>query len=253
MKVYILTKKQTVFIPTIALVIVMCFFTASRGLSVAVLNQGRALPIYCVETKEKKISLTFNAAWNDSDIEEIISILDKYKVKSTFFIVGDWVDRYPSRVKTLFDSGHKIENHSDSHSNMTNMTKQEVIADINACNEKIKTITGTTPTLFRAPYGDYNNNVIKTANALNMIGIQWDIDSLDWKDLTVDEIVGRVVPKVTQGSIVLFHTGTLNTAKALPKIIESLQSKGYKLVPVNELLIKESYTIDHTGRQKLLS
>lgn len=249
MKLLILTKKHLLVAIAVCIALCLVVIGVSKGLSVAVSAPKREIPIYSVATDEKKVALTFNAAWSDSDIDEIISVLKKFKVKATFFIVGEFADKYPEAVRKLSNAGHEIANHSDKHANMTKMKYEDIKADIAASNEKLKKLTGKTPDLFRAPYGDYNNDVVKAAKSLSMFAIQWDVDSLDYKDLSAEDIKKRVVPKVQNGSIVLFHTDTLSTAKALPSIIKELQEKGYELVTVGELIYKENYSIDHTGKQ----
>lgn len=212
-------------------------------------SQDRKLPIYCVDSQEKKLAISFDAAWGNEQTEELIQILDRYNVKTTFFVVGDWVDKYPESVKALADAGHEVCNHSDTHPYMTKLSQEQKIQQLQNCNDKIKAITGVSPTLFRPPYGDYNNGVIEATDSIGMFTIQWDVDSLDWKDPTVDEMVNRVTSKVTNGSIVLFHNGAKNTPAALPKILEKLQADGYTIVPISELIMTENFTIDHAGKQ----
>jgi polysaccharide deacetylase family sporulation protein PdaB len=209
----------------------------------------RQLPIYCVEKDEKVASLTFDAAWGNEDTQELIDILGKYGVRATFFLVGSWVDKYPESVKALFDAGHEIMNHSNKHKHMTRLTRDEIIEDIGACNRKIEKITGVNPTLFRPPYGDYDDKLVTTVRSMGMYTIQWDVDSLDWKDLSAADIRERVLSRVKPGSIVLFHNAALHTPEALPGIIEKLLADGYRLVPVSELIYTGEHTIDHEGRQ----
>lgn len=183
----------------------------------------------------------------------LIDILGKYKVKATFFVVGDWVDKYPESVKALHDAGHEVMNHSNTHAHMSQLSKDEIIADVEACNDKIEAVTGVRPTLIRPPYGEYDDNVITAIRSIGMEPIQWDVDSLDWKDLPASEIIQRVTSKVQPGSIVLFHNAALHTPEALPGILEYLLGQGYSIVPVSQLVLSgeegTDYTIDHTGRQ----
>lgn len=222
---------------------------SSGGKTVETSQSNKLLPIYCTYQTEKIVSLSFDAAWGNEDTEQLIEILNKYNVKATFFLVGSWVDKYPESVKQLSDAGMEIGNHSDSHPNMTNLSKEDMIKQINGCNDKIEKVTGKRPALFRAPYGAYNNSLIEVMDSVNMKCIQWDVDSLDWKDLTADQIYQRVVPKVSEGSIVLFHNAALHTPEALPGIIEALQADGYKIVPISQQLYSGETTIDHEGRQ----
>lgn len=210
----------------------------------------RDLPIYCVDRGEEKlVSLTFDAAWGNEDTEQLIEILDRYGAKATFFVVGSWVDRYPESVKALHDAGHEVMNHSDTHPHMTQISKEKMKAEIDLCNQKIESITGKRPHLHRAPYGDYNNDVIQAVRECGCYTIQWDVDSLDWKDLSATEITKRVTQKVKPGSIVLFHNAAKHTPEALPGILEKLKQDGYYFVPVSDLIFTENFTIDQAGVQ----
>ena len=213
-------------------------------------NTKQALPIYCVQQEEKLASLTFDAAWGNEDTQQLIDILGEYNVKATFFVVGAWAEKYPESVKALADAGHEVMNHSDDHAHFSTLSAEEIRANVTACNEKVAAVTGVTPTLFRCPYGEYDDHVITTLFDMGMYPIQWDVDSLDWKEIPASEIAQRVLERVEPGSIVLFHNAALHTPEALPEIIESLQSQGYTLVPVSQLIYTEGdYEIDHTGRQ----
>lgn len=217
--------------------------------SATVAATQRDLPIYCVQKDSKVCSLTFDAAWGNEDTQQLIDILGKYDIKATFFVVGDWVEQFPESVKALHDAGHEVMNHSDDHPYFTKLSVDEMRAQLEACNDKIQAITGVRPELFRPPYGDYNDQVISTVRACGMYAIQWDVDSLDWKNPTPEEISQRVLERVRPGSILLFHNAAENTPAALPTVIEGLLQKGYTMVPVSQLILREDYTMDHTGRQ----
>ena len=187
--------------------------------------------------------------WGNEDTQELIDILGRYGVRATFFVVGEWVDKYPESVKALHDAGHEVMNHSNTHAHMNQLSAQEIIADVEACNDKIEAVTGVRPTLIRPPYGEYNDQVISAIRSIGMEPIQWDVDSLDWKEISAQEIAQRVTSRVQSGSIVLFHNAALHTPEALPGILECLLQEGYTFVPISELILEEPYTIDHTGRQ----
>lgn len=232
----------------LAAIFLMFYVTCSPRIVGASASQ-RVLPIYSVERDSKAIALSFDAAWGNEDTQLLIDILNQYNVKATFFLVGDWVDRYPESVKQLYDAGMEIGNHSDNHAHFTKLSSEGITADVSACNEKIKAITGAAPTLFRCPYGEYDDHVVSAINSMGMHVIQWDVDSLDWKDLSAEEIYERVTSRAAPGSICLFHNAALHTPEALPSIIEYLLSEGYSIVPISQLIFTENYTIDHTGRQ----
>ena len=209
----------------------------------------RQLPIYSVECRQNLCSISFDAAWGNEDTQQLIDILARYDVKTTFFVVGDWVDKYPESVKALHDAGHEVMNHSNHHDHYNSLTADQIIADITACNEKIAAITGVTPTLIRCPYGEYDDHVIAAIRSMGMEPIQWDVDSLDWKDYDAATICQRVTGKMERGSIALFHNAALHTPEALPDILECLIQKGLTVVPISQLIYWENYTIDHAGRQ----
>lgn len=210
---------------------------------------ARQLPIYCVQRDQKLVAISFDAAWGNEDTETLIEILGRYKVKATFFVVGQWVDKYPESVKALADAGHEVMNHSNTHAHYPQLSAQEVVDDLNACNDKIEAVTGVRPTLVRLPYGDYDDSSINAVRSIGMEPIQWDVDSLDWKEISAQEITQRVTGKVQPGSIVLFHNAALHTPEALPGIIEALVREGYTFVPISQIILDGAYTIDHTGRQ----
>ena len=169
-------------------------------------------------------------------------------MKATFFLVGQWVDKYPESVKALSDAGMEIGNHSDTHPHMAKLSEKQIIDEVSLCTGKIQAITGQEVKVFRCPYGEYDDEVITSLRNMGIYPIQWDVDSLDWKDLSADEIYKRVTTKVEAGSIVLFHNAGEHTPEALPGIIEYLLSEGYEIVPVSELLLPGEYDTDNTGR-----
>ena len=226
----------------------MALFTAiPRAITTAATQ--RDLPIYCVQKDSNVCALTFDAAWGNEDTQQLIDILGKYKVKATFFVVGEWVDKFPESVKALHDAGHEIMNHSDDHAYFTKLSADQIKAQLDSCNSKIEAITGVRPDLFRPPYGDYNDSVVSTVRNCGMYTIQWNVDSLDWKDLEASAISERVLKRIEPGSIILFHNAAKNTPAALPSVIEGLIQQGYTMVPVSQLILRDNYTMDHTGRQ----
>ncbi len=232
----------------LVLAVLLVFALVNSPAVVGVSATRRSLPVYSVERDGKFVALSFDAAWGNEDTEELIDILTSHGVTATFFLVGQWVDKYPESVKQLSDAGMEVMNHSDDHAHFAKLSASEIVENINACNAKIEAITGVRPTLFRCPYGEYDDNVIDTVNGMGMTAIQWDVDSLDWKDLSADEITRRVLDGVEPGSIVLFHNAAKHTPEALAGIIEALQADGYTIVPISQLLLSGEYSIDHTGR-----
>ena len=246
MKYFIITKRQIM----LCMSALMAVIIAAVGSVATFANSDRKLPIYCVETDKKQIAISFDAAWGNDDTEQLIDILKEYDVPATFFVVGAWVDKYPESVKALHDAGHQIQNHSNTHPHMPQLSKEQMKDEIENCNKKIESITDLCPTLFRPPYGDYDNATIETLDSLNMHTIQWDVDSLDWKEnATPDTICSRVTSKVKNGSIVLFHNDADHTPAALPTILKCLKDEGYEFVFISDLILKDNYEIKHNGTQ----
>ncbi len=246
---FVLLKRKVLSLFLCLLCAAAMFYVVSHPAVIGAAATTRQLPIYCVQRDQKMVSLSFDAAWGNEDTQQLIDILGRYNVKVTFFVVGEWVDKYPESVKALADAGHEIMNHSNNHAHFNSLSSAQIVADIGACNDKIEAVTGVRPTLFRPPYGEYDDHVITAVRGMGMEPVQWDVDSLDWKELSADEITRRVTSKVGPGSIVLFHNAAKNTPEALPGIIEALLQDGYSFVPISQILLSGEYTIDHTGRQ----
>ncbi len=221
------------------------------AVTVTNLSTKNDLPIYSVNLTEPKVSLSFDAAWTNEDTSEILDVLEKCKIKATFFMTGEWVEKYPEDVKAIAAAGHDLGNHSENHKQMSDIPKKECEEEIMMAHDRVKELTGIEMKLFRAPYGDYNNTIVGIARECGYYTIQWNIDSMDWKDYGVDSILSKTVEnrKLGNGSILLFHVGTKYTADALEKIIIGLQEKGYDIVPVSQLIYTGDYKVDQTGRQ----
>ena len=235
---------------TVVILFVMSFMiTGEQTVQTAVAT--KELPIYNVETKEKKIAFTMNCAWEADDIEKILETLSKHNTHITFFMVGDFVNRYPEAVKKIAEAGHEIGNHSDTHPHVNNLSLEKNREEIQKCSQKIEQITGKKTTLYRGPYGEYNDTVIKSAKSQNHTTIQWNLDTLDYSGLTGEEMWKRLENKLTPGSIILSHNGTKHTADSLEMLLEQIEQKGYKIVTVSELIHKENYYIDVNGTQRI--
>lgn len=175
MKIILLRRKLLVVLAC-ALAAAAMFYAVNYPEAVSAAASNRQLPIYCVQRDQKMLSISFDAAWGNEDTQQLIDILGKYQVKATFFVVGDWVDKYPESVQALYAAGHEIMNHSNTHAHMSQLSREEIIADVEACNDKIEAVTGVRPTLIRPPYGEYDNNVITAIRSIGMEPIQWDVD-----------------------------------------------------------------------------
>lgn len=227
------------------------FVNANESDTVGVfLNVKKELPIYSVQSDEKKIAISFDAAWGAEYTSTIMDILEERDIKTTFFLVGFWVDKYPERVEEMARRGHEVANHSTTHPEMSKLNQEQIVKEILTTQKKIEELAGDRSVkLIRPPFGDYNDRLIQTCRELDFHVIQWDVDSLDWKELGVQPMVERVTKKVDKGSIVLFHNNAKYIVEALPQILDTLLAEGYSIVPISELIYKENYRMDHTGRQ----
>ena len=242
-------KKLILYLSVVLASIIILSIVLSSGIIGVFGFAKRELPIYRVKREDKKIAISFDCAWGVDYTDTLLSIMDSYKVKCTFFMVEFWVKKYPEYLKKISDAGHETATHSATHPHMASLDKKSIKKELVSSVQAIENVTGKKVELFRAPYGEYNDLVINTAKSLGLYTIQWDVDSLDWKDLTESQLVSRVTERVKDGSIVLFHNQGLNTHKALGKIIDILQRQGYEFVPIGELIYKENYYINVNGEQ----
>ncbi len=248
------TKMKTV-IGTISLSLVAILLASL----VAITNTGtvyfgwakRLVPIYSVQTTEKKVALTFDAAWGSDKTAKIVSTLQENGVSGTFFLVGFWVEQNADKVKLIDDAGFDIGTHSNTHPKMSTLSSEQVKNELTKSMELITNITGKEVKFFRAPFGDYNDNLISIAGSLGLKTIQWDVDSLDWKGLSAEEILTRIKNSVKNGSIILCHNNSDHILEALPLIISYLKSEGYSMVKISDLVYNDNYIIDNNGLQKL--
>ena len=241
----ILLAVVTVFM--LCILSVSVYFTGAYAVFYG--NTPRLIPIYCVDRDDKKISISFDCAWGTEYTDEILNALKVSEVHATFFMVEFWAEKYPEYVKKIDESGCEICTHSSTHSYMSKQNAEEIKIELSSSSEAIEKVTGKKPELFRPPYGDYDDELIKTASELGYYTIQWDVDSLDWKDLSAADIAMRVINGAKSGSIILMHNNGLHTAEAVPIILETLKNRGFSFVPIGELIYRENYIIDGTGKQ----
>lgn len=253
MKFVILKKSLLVFV--VALIITAGLLTITYGgtnyASVYFGDTPRKIPVYCVETEEKTVALTFDSAWGADKTLDIIKTLQEYDVKATFFLVGFWAEEYPDMVKAIADAGLEIGTHSNTHSDFANLSEDQIKLKLETSIDLIKKASPETEvTLFRAPYGSYNNLTLTVAESMNLQTVQWDVDTLDWKGTSAIEIGNRVINKVKNGSIILCHNNSDNILEALPIMLDRLKLAGYKVTSVGDLIMKDNFVVDHTGMQK---
>lgn len=251
MVVYTMTKKQVLRIVSMVLVGIIALAIAIFAVLNAVTASAEAvkLPIYCVDRGDNKIAITFDCAWGNSNTDELLKILEDANAKATFFVTGEFCDNYPEDVKKFYDAGHSVQNHSDAHPHVEGMNINDLIEDTRECSRKIKMITGEEPTLYRAPYGEYDNTVMTTIEGMGLKVIQWSVDSIDWEDPDAYTILSRTTTKTESGSILLFHNDLDNTTEALPSVLTELLQQGFEFVCVEDMIYYEDYYIDNSGKQ----
>ena len=247
------TKIGAIVLTSLLLLVTSIYFYPQTAATISshVGINSKELPIYCVSTDEPKIAISFDAAWGNEDTSKLLEILKKNDVRATFFMTGGWIEKYPEDVKAIAAAGHDLGNHSENHKQMSQLSAEQCKEEILNPHEKVKQLTGKEMQLFRPPYGDYNDNLINVCREINYYPIQWDVDSLDWKDYDADTIIKKVTEykHLGNGSIILCHNGAKHTAEALDRMIKTLKKKGFTLVPISELIMKDGYTINHEGRQ----
>ncbi len=244
----ILKNKKLIAIFSVILTLLIIFIILSK--STNVFSKNRKLPIYCVDKDSKEIAISFDCAWGVQYTDKLLKIMQEEGVKCTFFAVEFWTMKYPEYVKKIDECGHEIGTHSKTHPHMSKLDKSTIIKELESSKLAIEKITGKKVKVFRPPFGDYNDLLIETCEELKLYPIQWDVDSLDWKDLSANEIKERVLKRVKNGSIVLFHNNGLHTSEALRDIIVTLKNEGYTFKTVYDLIYKDNYTIDSNGKQK---
>ncbi len=238
--------KQTVIAVAVTLTCVL--LVCGMGGYAQVYANNREVPIYCVDRNDNYVSISFDAAWGADKTRQIMDVCDSYGVKATFFLVGFWVDKYPEMVAEIAARGFEIGTHSATHPQMSKLTEAECRKELTDSAKKIFEITGKPVELFRPPFGDYNNTLLSVAKGLGLYTVQWSVDSLDWKGLSAKEIATRV-QKANSGDIILCHNNSDHIVEALPVIFETLKLKGLQLCPIGQLIYRDNYTVDNSGKQ----
>lgn len=246
----VITRKTRLIMCLIVLILVAAtglrLFLPDGEVDVAA-RKKRLVPIYYVETEEKKIAISFDASWGAEFTPRILKILREHEIKSTFFLTGFWIEKYPDMVKTIVAEGHELGNHTWTHPHLNTLEKASITNELERVHAALKDLWGKEPALFRPPFGEYSDKVIEAADELGYLTIQWSVDSLDWKDLSEQAIIQRVTEKMHPGAIVLFHNNGRYTADALPEIIAFAKENGYQIVPISELLYKDNFIIDNSN------
>lgn len=242
-------KIQTYIVSVLTVAVLVVVANIGNIKTITTSATTKLLPIYNVKTEEKKIAFTMNCAWNADDIDSILETLKNNDTHITFFMVGNWVDKYPEAVKKIYEAGHEIGSHSNTHPHVNTLSSEKNLEEIRLSVSKIEKITGQKTNLYRAPYGEYNDTVIKTAQENGYYAIQWNLDILDYKGLTGEEMWNRIKDKLANGSIILSHNGTEHTADSLNMLIKNIKTQGFEVTTVSDLIYKDNYSIDNNGTQ----
>lgn len=252
----VVKRKSIIAVCALALAFVVLLTTlgASGTAGVFFGQSSRKIPVYNVaraDDQPKVVALTFDAAWGADKTQGIMDILKEYDADATFFLVGFWMDKYGEETKAIAEAGFEIGNHSANHLNMPRLSDDGMRDEITSVNDTVESLTGKRPIYFRAPYGDYSDRLMNVVEELGMVGVQWSIDTLDWKGLSAKEIVERVVPKAKSGDIILFHNNSDHVLDALPLVLMGLKNKGFSFVGLSDMVATENYTVDSAGTQRV--
>ncbi|HZK24548.1 MAG TPA: polysaccharide deacetylase family protein [Oscillospiraceae bacterium] len=245
-------KRKRIILLVIAALVLLCLvkiFWANQ--TSATVGRKRLVPIYYVDTTEQKIAISFDASWGAEFTPKILEILRENKLKTTFFLTGFWIDKYPELVKQIADEGHELGNHTATHPHLNSLDKAAITKELTAVHNSLQELSGQKAILFRPPFGEYSDKVIEACDDFGYKTIQWSVDSLDWKEISKEDIVARVTSQLHPGAIVLFHNNGRYTAEALPEIISYAQENGYEIVQISQLLYQDDYYIDaNDGAQR---
>ena len=232
---------------SIAAVVTVVVLTVTLATALPTAEASRRIPIYEVED-DGCVAITFDAAWGADKTRLLADTLHQRSIRATFFLTGFWIEAHPDLVLYLHEKGMEIANHSVNHYHMGEMSAEECLQEIQQVNSAVFSITGVQPRLFRAPFGEYSNTLIETLDRLGMRCIQWNVDSLDWKGLSAQQLTERVLARAAAGSIILCHNNSDHIGEALPTVLDQLTAKGYRFVTVSQLLEGKEGTIDPQGK-----
>ena len=255
---FFILNRQKIYTYLVSIVTVVLLFCVAGSLNTnnstgntiqTASTMQKLLPIYNVQTEQKKVAFTMNCAWNADDIDTILKTLQDNNVKITFFMVGEWIEKYPEAAKKIHEAGHEIGSHSDTHPHVNNLSFEKNIEEIEKSNDKIEKVTGKRTNIYRAPYGEYNDTVIKAAQDKGYHTIQWNLDTLDYTGLTGEEMWKRLEGKIKEGDIILSHNGTKHTADSLDRLLKNIKQKGLEVVTISDLIYLDNYTINSNGTQ----
>ncbi|PKM82499.1 MAG: hypothetical protein CVU88_03245 [Firmicutes bacterium HGW-Firmicutes-13] len=231
-----LTSRNIKMAAVIIIVLALLWFALSYQILQGVFSPTKDRVIYRIDTDKNVISLTFDVVWTDEYTGDLLKTLERYDIKSTFFVTGKWMEKYPELTEEILKQGHEIGNHTYSHAHLKELEEEKIRDEIIKVDTYLSEKFDYHPKFFRPPFGEYDERVIDIAEELGYFTVLWSIETGDWLNPGVDKVIDRVVKRTHRGGIILLHNCSPQGVKALPVIIHALKMRNYKIVPVSELL-----------------
>jgi probable sporulation protein (polysaccharide deacetylase family) len=202
------------------------------------LNDLTPSPIYRGHPDKPMVSFIINVAWGNEYLPEMLATLKKHQVKASFFLEGRWVKNNPELAKMIVSAGHEVGNHSYTHPDMKRISAAQTRDQLLKTNEVIEAATGKKSIWFAPPSGSYRDETVTIAAEFKMKTVMWTVDTIDWQKPSPNQLINRVISKISNGSMVLMHP-TESTAKSLDTLITIIEEKGLKLGTVSDLMSEE--------------
>jgi probable sporulation protein (polysaccharide deacetylase family) len=202
------------------------------------LNDLTPSPIYRGHPDKPMVSFIINVAWGNEYLPEMLATLKKHQVKASFFLEGRWVKNNPELAKMIVSAGHEVGNHSYTHPDMKRISAAQTRDQLLKTNEVIEAATGKKSIWFAPPSGSYRDETVTIAAEFKMKTVMWTVDTIDWQKPSPNQLINRVISKISNGSMVLMHP-TESTAKSLDTLITRIEEEGLKLGTVSDLMSEE--------------
>lgn len=229
----IIISKRKILAVLLVIAAIVLFISALMKINVNTMNYFE--PIYKGSEDEKEVAFACNVVWGNEYLPDMLKIFRENDIKITFFIGGQWASKNEDLLKAIYNDGHELGNHGYKHLHQSQLTPEMNKQEIIKTEEVIKKITGVKTSLFAPPYGDMNSTVVDAAESIGYKVIMWSIDTIDWNTKDYNKILERIEKKHHNGAIVLMHP-TKATIEALPEMIKKLQSYGYEIETVSDVL-----------------
>lgn len=195
-------------------------------------------PVYQGNSGKKAVAITVNVDWGEEFIPGMLKAFQEHEAKASFFVTGTWAQKNPELLKNMLAQGHSIQNHGSRHIHFASLSAARTAEEIKKAEDIIFNITGHKTTFFAPPYGEQNRQVMQGVQSLNYDLVMWSADTIDWQRPAPETIIKRVMNKVHNDAIILMHP-TEPTLKALPELLKKLGDEGYKMVTIEQILVKK--------------